>query len=62
MIINDTVLRNDWIVACKIEDVKEEPIQRIIMGERVVIFRNEQEFMPLRIYVSIGERHYLLAV
>ena len=27
MIINDTVLRSDWIVACKIDDVKEEPIQ-----------------------------------
>ncbi|MEH7014298.1 aromatic ring-hydroxylating dioxygenase subunit alpha [Neobacillus niacini] len=42
MIINDTVLRSDWIVACKIEDVTEEPIQVVIMGERVVLFRNEQ--------------------
>ena len=42
MIINDTVLRSDWIVACKIDDVKEEPIQVVVMGERVVLFRNEQ--------------------
>ncbi|KKK38112.1 (2Fe-2S)-binding protein [Mesobacillus campisalis] len=39
--LEDQVLRNDWIVACKIEDVKEEPIQKIVMGERIVLFRNE---------------------
>ncbi|MFP7298226.1 Rieske 2Fe-2S domain-containing protein [Neobacillus niacini] len=42
MQINDTVLRSDWIVVCKIEDVKEEPKQVVMMGERVVLFRNEQ--------------------
>ncbi|QCJ40912.1 aromatic ring-hydroxylating dioxygenase subunit alpha [Bacillus sp. S3] len=42
MILEDNVLRSDWIVACKIEDVKEEPLQVTILGERVVFFRNEE--------------------
>ncbi|ALC91357.1 (2Fe-2S)-binding protein [Bacillus sp. FJAT-18017] len=42
MIVEDTVLRNGWIVACKIEDVKEDPMQVTLMGERMVLFRNEQ--------------------
>jgi phenylpropionate dioxygenase-like ring-hydroxylating dioxygenase large terminal subunit len=42
MIIEDQVLRSDWIVAGKVEDVKEEPKQVVIMGERVVLFRNEK--------------------
>ncbi len=41
-IIEDQALRNGWIVVCKIDDVKEEPIQKIIMGERIVLFRNEE--------------------
>lgn len=41
-VIEDRVLRNDWIIVCKIDDVKEEPIQKIVMGERIVLFRNEK--------------------
>lgn len=39
MIIEDQVLRNDWIVACKAEDVKEKPLQIVMMGERIVLYR-----------------------
>jgi phenylpropionate dioxygenase-like ring-hydroxylating dioxygenase large terminal subunit len=42
MILEDNVLRSDWIVAGKIEDIKEEPKQVILMGERIVLFRNEE--------------------
>jgi phenylpropionate dioxygenase-like ring-hydroxylating dioxygenase large terminal subunit len=42
MIVEDNVLRNDWIVAGKIEDIKEEPKQVVLMGERIVLFRNEE--------------------
>ncbi|MED4751585.1 aromatic ring-hydroxylating dioxygenase subunit alpha [Brevibacillus choshinensis] len=42
MIVQDTVLRNEWIVACRSMDVQDRPLQVTIMGERVVIFRNEQ--------------------
>ncbi|MFK9092143.1 Rieske 2Fe-2S domain-containing protein [Bacillus salipaludis] len=41
MILEDNVLRSDWIVACKIEDVKAEPLQVTVLGERIVFFRNE---------------------
>lgn len=40
--LQDQVLRNDWIVACKEEDVKEKPLQVIILGERVVLYRNDE--------------------
>jgi len=42
MLLEDNVLRSDWVVACKREDVKEEPLQVTILGERVVLFRNEE--------------------
>jgi phenylpropionate dioxygenase-like ring-hydroxylating dioxygenase large terminal subunit len=42
MIVEDNVLRSDWIVAGKIEDIKEEPKQVVLMGERIVLFRNEE--------------------
>lgn len=42
MIVHDQVLRSDWIVACKAEDVGEKPLQVVVMGERVVLFRNEE--------------------
>ncbi|MBU9723870.1 MULTISPECIES: aromatic ring-hydroxylating oxygenase subunit alpha [Bacillaceae] len=42
MLVEDQVLRNDWIVASKIDDVKEAPLQVTILGERVVLFRNEE--------------------
>ncbi|WP_019240979.1 MULTISPECIES: aromatic ring-hydroxylating oxygenase subunit alpha [Bacillus] len=48
MIIQDQVLRSDWIVACKAEDIGEKPLQVIIMGERVVIFRNEEGIYALK--------------
>lgn len=40
--IEDQVLRSDWIVACKAEDVTEEPLQVTILGERVVLYRNDE--------------------
>lgn len=40
--IEDQVLRSGWVVACKEEDVKEKPLQVIILGERAVLYRNEQ--------------------
>jgi len=40
MIVQDPVLRNDWIVACRATDVQNTPIQVTVMGERVVLFRN----------------------
>jgi phenylpropionate dioxygenase-like ring-hydroxylating dioxygenase large terminal subunit len=42
MIVEDNVLRSDWIVASKIDDIKEEPKQVVLMGERIVLFRNEE--------------------
>lgn len=42
MIVEDNVLRSDWIVAGKIEDIKETPKQVVLMGERIVLFRNEE--------------------
>ncbi|WP_397540056.1 Rieske 2Fe-2S domain-containing protein [Rummeliibacillus pycnus] len=40
--IEDQVLRSDWIVACKEEEVEEKPLQVMILGERVVLYKNEQ--------------------
>jgi phenylpropionate dioxygenase-like ring-hydroxylating dioxygenase large terminal subunit len=42
MIVEDNVLRSDWIVAGKIKDIKEAPKQVVLMGERIVLFRNEE--------------------
>ena len=42
LLIDDQVLRSNWIVACKEEDLKEEPIQALILGERVVLYRSEE--------------------
>lgn len=42
MLIDDQELRNNWIVACREQDVKEDPLQVVILGERVVLFRNEE--------------------
>ncbi|WP_066192374.1 MULTISPECIES: aromatic ring-hydroxylating dioxygenase subunit alpha [Gracilibacillus] len=41
MRLTEEVLENDWVVACPAADVPEEPIQVVILNERVVIFRNE---------------------
>ena len=40
--IEDKVLENGWIVVCKAEEVRNEPLQKILMGERIVLFRNEE--------------------
>lgn len=42
MIINDAVLRKEWIVACLASELTEQPRQVFIMGERVVLFRTEE--------------------
>ena len=42
MRILDTVLEKDWIVACPSEEVKDEPVQVIMMGERIVLFRSNE--------------------
>ncbi|MEH7125424.1 aromatic ring-hydroxylating dioxygenase subunit alpha [Bacillus sp. JJ1532] len=60
--IQDKVLLEDWIVTCRSEDVKEKPIQIILMGERLAIFRNSEgvhAFRDLCIHrgaaLSLGE-------
>ncbi|KMY53362.1 (2Fe-2S)-binding protein [Bacillus sp. FJAT-27231] len=60
--IRDEVLQQDWIVACRSEDVKEKPVQVILMGERLAIFRNSEgvhAFKDLCIHrgaaLSLGE-------
>jgi len=60
--IQDKVLLEDWIVACRSEDVKEKPIQVILMNERLAIFRNSEgihAFKDLCIHrgaaLSLGE-------
>ena len=58
----DHVLQQDWIVACRAEDIKEKPVQVVIMGERLAIFRNSEgvhAFKDLCIHrgaaLSLGE-------
>lgn len=58
----DHVLQQDWIVACRAEDLKEKPVQVVIMGERLAIFRNNEgvhAFKDLCIHrgaaLSLGE-------
>ncbi|MEI2401068.1 Rieske 2Fe-2S domain-containing protein, partial [Paenibacillus phytohabitans] len=41
MLVEDQVLRDQWIVAARAEDIKEEPQQVIVLGERIVLFRTE---------------------
>ncbi|QED47973.1 aromatic ring-hydroxylating dioxygenase subunit alpha [Cytobacillus dafuensis] len=60
--IQDKVLLNDWIVACRSEDVKDKPIQVVLMGERLAVFRNNEgvhAFKDLCIHrgaaLSLGE-------
>ncbi|KZR56810.1 aromatic ring-hydroxylating oxygenase subunit alpha [Pseudobacillus badius] len=60
--VQDDVLRQDWIVACRSEDIGEKPIQVMLMGERLAIFRNSQgvhAFKDLCIHrgaaLSLGE-------
>ncbi|MCG3089840.1 aromatic ring-hydroxylating oxygenase subunit alpha [Sporosarcina cyprini] len=60
--IDDQVVLEDWLVACRSEDVKESPIQVVLMGERLAIFRNSKgvhAFKDLCIHrgaaLSLGE-------
>lgn len=60
--IEDKVLQEDWLVACRSEDVKEKPIQVVLMGERLAVFRNSKgvhAFKDLCIHrgaaLSLGE-------
>ncbi len=60
--IQDKVLLEDWIVACRSVDVGEKPVQIIVMGERLAIFRNSKgvhAFKDLCIHrgaaLSLGE-------
>ncbi|WP_449540251.1 Rieske 2Fe-2S domain-containing protein [Ferdinandcohnia sp. Marseille-Q9671] len=41
MLVEDQVLRDNWVVAAKAETIKEEPQQVIVLGERIVLFRTE---------------------
>lgn len=42
MMINDVVLRQEWIVACLASELTDQPKQVHIMGERIALFRNEE--------------------
>lgn len=60
--IEDQVLLEDWLVACRSQDVLEKPIQVKLMGERLAIFRNSKgvhAFKDLCIHrgsaLSLGE-------
>ncbi|KGX87043.1 aromatic ring-hydroxylating oxygenase subunit alpha [Pontibacillus litoralis] len=37
--MKDEALLQQWMVACRASDVTEEPLQLVVMGERVVLFR-----------------------
>lgn len=60
--IQDKALQEEWLVACRSTDVKEKPVQVILMGERLAIFRNSKgvhAFKDLCIHrgaaLSLGE-------
>lgn len=60
--LQDEVLLKDWLVACRSVDVQEKPIQVVLMGERLAIFRNSKgvhAFKDLCIHrgaaLSLGE-------
>lgn len=40
--LEDQVLRDSWIAACRDADVENGPIQVTVLGERVVLFKNEE--------------------
>lgn len=42
MPVQDPVLRNDWIAACRAADVQERPLQVTVLGERIVVYRNAE--------------------
>ena len=60
--IDDQVLMDDWLVACRSQDVQDKPIQVKLMGERLAVFRNSNgvhAFKDLCIHrgasLSLGE-------
>lgn len=60
--IQDKVLLEDWIVACRSDDIKDKPVQIVVMGARLAIFRNSKgvhAFKDLCIHrgaaLSLGE-------
>lgn len=60
--LEDKVLEEDWLVACRSTDVKDKPIQIMLMGNRIAIFRNSKgvhAFKDLCIHrgaaLSLGE-------
>lgn len=60
--LKDKGVLSDWLVACRAEDVKEKPVQIMLMGERIVLFRNSKgihAFKDLCIHrgaaLSLGE-------
>ncbi|MCH6264263.1 Rieske 2Fe-2S domain-containing protein [Neobacillus citreus] len=62
MLVTDKVLQEDWLVACRSSDVGEKPIQVILMGERIAVFRTSEgvhAFKDLCIHrgaaLSLGE-------
>ncbi|OPA74296.1 (2Fe-2S)-binding protein [Paenibacillus selenitireducens] len=42
MKIEDAVLQREWLVACRSDELTEQPLGITLMGERVVLFRNEE--------------------
>lgn len=48
MIVQDTVLRQGWIAVCRSADVQEKPVQAMVMGERVAVFRTEDGIHAFR--------------
>ncbi len=60
--VTDKVLQEDWLVACRSSDVGEKPIQIMLMGERIAVFRTSEgvhAFKDLCIHrgaaLSLGE-------
>lgn len=48
VLIEDQVLRNQWIAVCREMDVTDKPYSVTVLGERVVLFRNEDGIHALK--------------
>lgn len=42
MKIEDAILQREWLVACRSDELTEQPLGVTLMGERVVLFRNQE--------------------
>lgn len=42
MKIQDAALQREWMAACRTDEVQESPVGVTVMGERIVLFRNEE--------------------